>query len=712
MLATWHRARGSSSLRALLAYAALGLVANFPVWPGDPARIAACACGGNKDAVQTAWFLAWTPYAILHSHNIFSSNWINYPSGVNLAQNTSMPLLGILTAPLTLAVSPVASENLLRWLAFPASAFAMHAVLCRWVRYVPAAFVGGLLYGFSPYMVGQASVHLDLSFVPLPPLILYALYEIVIRQERSALRWGLLLGVLATAQFYISAEILATTLLTSAIACVLVVLLRPRAVPGHLAHGIAGMAVGAVVLGCSVAYPLYLMTQGPLHYTGPSMGLNEVYNADLLSPILPTSAQLVAPQRLVSIGSTLVGGLANVDENGSYLGIPLLVILAYLAVRYRRQRWLLFALLMAATMFALSLGPRLEIDGRRHRLPIELPIVAISHVPLLDDLLPARLALYVAFFVALAIALGITACRDDRAARERRAADDGGLQPGRAAVVAARAAGAVLVTTAVVALLPRWPYRSIGARPAPAERTAALQSVPAGSVVLTYPYTAPSTDLAMLWQALDAMRFKLLGSYALRRNPTGVATPLPSGLEPYDVEGMLVDPLAQVAVPIPKVPYLAPTSETVDATRIVVGDGTTSSTTGRAPAITGVVQNANPRTRSFFVVDRSSQLVGVQAARSTRYFPATSSPSPFLEVQRGERVTVYGRVAAGTVTARRVADLRTFLRSHHVGAVLVELGRHDSLEVVRWVSRAIGPPTRTGGGGALWLHIQRDLSQR
>lgn len=104
----------SWDLRVLLTYAVVALFANYPMWPGDPSRIATCACGGYEDLNQTAWFLAWTPFAIFHGHNPFVTNWINFPAGVDLAQNTGMQLLGLLTAPLTLTVSPVASENLLR----------------------------------------------------------------------------------------------------------------------------------------------------------------------------------------------------------------------------------------------------------------------------------------------------------------------------------------------------------------------------------------------------------------------------------------------------------------------------------------------------------------------------------------------------------------------------------------------------------------------
>jgi hypothetical protein len=146
---------------AFAVYGGIALLANYPTWPGDPSRIRA----GDLDMM--VWLVAWTPHAIGHWQNPFATTWLNYPAGVDLAQNTAAPLLGLLTAPLTLAVSPIASVNLLLWLAFPLSAFSMFVVLRRWVRWNLAAIVGGALYGFSPYMVTQGGFRAPASAHPL-----------------------------------------------------------------------------------------------------------------------------------------------------------------------------------------------------------------------------------------------------------------------------------------------------------------------------------------------------------------------------------------------------------------------------------------------------------------------------------------------------------------------------------------------------------------
>ena len=147
----WHMAARAWAALAVVLYALMGLAANWPTLPGDGRSMR------QGDMTQMAWYLAWTPHALVHGDNPFYTTALNHPDGVNLAQNTSAPLLGLVTAPLTLAVNPVASINLLLWLAFPLSAAAMYFVLRRGEVWPPAALLGGALYGFSRTSSTRAS---------------------------------------------------------------------------------------------------------------------------------------------------------------------------------------------------------------------------------------------------------------------------------------------------------------------------------------------------------------------------------------------------------------------------------------------------------------------------------------------------------------------------------------------------------------------------
>ena len=99
----------------LAAYAALAILVFFPVGPLDSRQLPLPAAGNpaGNDPFQMTWFLSYVPYALTHGLSIFHTNYIDYPSGVNLADNTSVPLLGILGWPITATLGPIADLQLL-----------------------------------------------------------------------------------------------------------------------------------------------------------------------------------------------------------------------------------------------------------------------------------------------------------------------------------------------------------------------------------------------------------------------------------------------------------------------------------------------------------------------------------------------------------------------------------------------------------------------
>jgi hypothetical protein len=516
-------------IAAVIVYAGLGLAANWPTWPGDPSRIR------YGDLEQMTWYLAWTPYALLHGHNIFATTWLNYPMGINLVQNTSAPLLGLLTAPLTLLVSPIASLNLLLWLAFPLSAASMFFVLRRWVTWDVAAFVGGALYGFSPYVVTQSLDHLNLAFVPLPPLILLAAYETLRPGQEHPQRWGAALGAFLVSQFFISAEVAATTVIVTGVAMVVLVIASPRQVRLAARQGRLGLLVAVAIVAVCIAYPVWVMLAGPHRYLGPPYPGG--VSADLLGTVAPTSMQQFAPGPLAQKGSKLLFG--NITENGSYLGLPLLVVMAVIVVQCRHRRWVRFAALMTVATTLLSFGSRLVVAN--HTTSIPLPFALLGHLPLVGNVIAARFALYTALFAALLVALGMDEMRTRVFARgaERSAALRRGQMPTKSPAALGLWVVGILAIACVISLVPRWPF-STSATAVPAYFSSdSLNRVPASSIVLISPYPSVESLHGQLWQAVAGMRFRIIGGYGLFPGPDGSATNFPAILRPEDVQRFL-----------------------------------------------------------------------------------------------------------------------------------------------------------------------------
>lgn len=529
-------------LGASLAYAAGAIFAYHRILFASTASMPGCNCG---DQAQEVWFLRWPLYAISHGLNPFFSTWMNYPKGVNVAINTAAPLLALVSAPLQLTIGTVATFNILLVVAIAASALAMCLALRRWVRSWVAAFVGGLLYGFSPYMIGEGSGHLFLVAVFIPPIVLVLLHEIVVAQRHGAVRDGLFLGVLLVLEYFISPEVLAMTAVMGACGVALLALVRRQTVRARAPHVLVAATVCAVVCAAALAYPVWFELHGPQHVVGPPHPLKGLadFPGDLLGPVEPTSNQFLAPATLKAHGDALVG--RNPNENGMYLGIPLMVVLLVFARVFRRRRALLFFLAMAVIAGILALGPQLVVDG--HHTGVPLPAWILEHLPLLKGILDVRFSLFIQMSAAAALAIGL----DEMAARAaghvrhlRRAHASG---PAWWAKWSGRLVS--IDTTALVAIVALLPLLPAGAYPpgpasSPAFYTsAAVDRIPQGAAVLTYPYVlVPDSEWNLTFQVEAGMRYKVFGADGFVPDGpghTGISTPTP--LAPRVVERLFAD---------------------------------------------------------------------------------------------------------------------------------------------------------------------------
>jgi hypothetical protein len=518
----------------LLSYGALALFANWPSWPGDPSRYR------PGDLTGGVWDFAYAAQIILHGHSPFFTNYINYPLGENLAESTPPLLLGLLSLPITVLAGPIASLNFWLWFAFPISAASVFFVLRRFGFSRWAAYVGGLVYGFSPYMNGQGSNHLNLVFMPLPPLIFLAAHRLFVAERTQPLLAGSALGALIACQFYINPEVAVTTLVLLPIGLLILALARPRLALARVRRAGKGLVLGVFIAIAAVAYPVWYSQTGPQHFTG---SLGSGLSADLLGTVVPTSIERFAPASIAHFGDRLVQG--DTPENGSYLSIPILLLCGFVLIRYWRNRWVRFAAAMAFITVLLSLGGHLAVGG--HVMNLLLPGRLIWDTPVLQGLAEVRFTVYIFFFVAVLLAVGIDKCiaRWQKAPRHRP--------------ILQVAAFAVVLLAGLVMLVPNWPY-GVGPASVPSFfTTAAVRSIPQGSTVLVSPYPSVAEVAPMLWQAESAFRFRLLGGYVLIPGADGTVSIYPDELTPLDVYEFLYYEATTGSLPTgaPNMPKLA-----------------------------------------------------------------------------------------------------------------------------------------------------------
>ena len=487
-----------------LVYLGLSMLAFATTSPLATDRLPLTGMGNAaaSDPFQMTWFLAYTPYALTHGGSFGHTAIINYPTGINLGDNTIVSVLGILGWPITATLGPIATFNLLIRLAIFASATGMFFVLGRWCRTWSARFVGGLFYGFSPYMAAH-SLHLDLAFVPIPPLVLLLADELVVRRKRSAVVLGLLIGLSLGIEYLISPDVLSETAVMIVVVGAFLAWrsrseLRPIA--GRIATaGVMAFGVFAAIAG----YFVYAAVAGVGHLTGPVIEerVLQSNSADLLGWVVPTPTQLPTPAVISHYGASMVAG--NLSESGSYLGIALLVALVVVIRRFWHERTVRYFTFAALVATVLSLGGHLTV-GTLHS-PIPMPEDVLAHLPVLKDTIPARYSLFTVLFATILLGIGIDRIWLPALLAARRSA---GRRPwwGEWRILG----GGALV---FASLIPNVPFPSSEV-PWPINLPHTLAMVtPSGGVVAADPPVGLCHAAGMAWQAVEHDAFQLVGGY-------------------------------------------------------------------------------------------------------------------------------------------------------------------------------------------------------
>ncbi len=466
-------------------YTVIAVVAFWHAWSADPN---AFALSGGGDQATSMWFLTWVPYAVLHGHNPLFSNYANYPYGINLVANTSTLPLGLAAAPVTLLFGQVVSFNLLGTLAPVASAAAAYALVRRFTSWRPAAFAGGLLYGFSPYMAAQDVSHVQMvAAAVMLPVGLILLDEALVRQRLRPVHLGILIGLAGIFEFFVLEEYFATGAMAAALLVAILAASRPGEIRARWRYAATAGAIGAGLVAVVVAYPVWVQFAGPDRVRG-TFHDPAVYVTDLENLVVPTSTQLVAPGWAASITGSFTG---NLGEWNGFVGAGLLA-LAVMTVALRwRDLAVRVAGVFALVMTILSLGPYLHVGGQQES--IHLPFLIVAEIPLLQDVLANRLMVFV--YLALAVILA--------AALDR-------LWRTRLRLVWTPAVAVLALVPLIPAPIPAIPVST------PAYFTSsAVSEIPVGTVVLAVPCPGPYDVDGILWQMAAGMRFKLVGGYFL-----------------------------------------------------------------------------------------------------------------------------------------------------------------------------------------------------
>jgi hypothetical protein len=471
-------------------YLTIGFLLTRGLWRDPSGRVLENA----QDTDLFEWWLAWGAHALKGLHDPLVTHAINAPDGVNAMANTSVLLLGSVTAPITWLWGPGVSFALLITLAPALTGIATYATLRRFDLVRRAAFTGGLLAALAPGLHSQANGHLQLAMAVLVPLLIGEVLALAAGRVRPR-TGGIRLGLLAVAQLLIGEEWLAIAALTSVVLLVGLAIAYPdraRAAAAPLAHGL-GVAL-AVALPLA-AVPLAVQLAGPQHYGGSPFDTAK-YTTDLKSFITPSKLLLFSSGSARAHAPGLSGGFT---EQTAYLGRVLIAVCLGIAVLLRRDRRVWILLGTAFAMAILSLGAHLTIDGRR--TATALPWNLLDGLPLLEQALAGRIALVVPLLLAGIVALAV--------------------QWALAPAPERQLPGGVVLGATTIALLSILPTAlpTLPATPAPP----GWSQLPREGSILTAPEISGGTTAPLRWDAADGVHHALVGNYAIVPDDRGHA---------------------------------------------------------------------------------------------------------------------------------------------------------------------------------------------
>jgi len=321
--------------------------------------------GYPGDSFQHAWFLWHFAHAVSHGQNPYFTNLIFYPNRVNLAWSTLDPIASLLALPVSLTAGPIIAYNVSLILQLALAAFFAYLLCLRICGNSVAAVIGGICFGFSPWMMGEALGHLSLVTAFPIPLYFLVLHS-VLRRRNGRWRDGIALGL--------SLFLAALAHYNYMVFCILlsvVILGVDLAIEGWS----LGVRVWRPLVTSAMVFGILFLPLFVTMWATPAerpesrpFEMIEEHSADLLGWLVPSWNHLLFGP---AVRHWNVGLFSAGYEGVVYLG-PVIFVLAGIGLwtaRGENRRWMARLSVAALIFWALSLGPHLRVWGVETHIP-------------------------------------------------------------------------------------------------------------------------------------------------------------------------------------------------------------------------------------------------------------------------------------------------------------------------------------------------------
>ena len=364
------------------------------------------------------WDLWWVKKAVVDLHtNPFFTTYVNFPGGASLYFHTLAFLDGVIAIPLQLlGMSLAGAFNTIVLFGYMFSAYGMFLLADYLVKHKPAAFVAGLVFGFSPFHFAHLNGQLNfVSIQWMPFYLLFLLKALETAPEISRrTRWtnvglaSLFLALNALTEWTLAAFLVMLSFLY--------LLYRLWWARRDWKVFILGpvLRLGAVLVLFGVLTAPVLIPMLNEIRSNKSVTLDPqesvLYSADLLSFVTPYELHPVLGKFSSPIAQQFTG---NPAERTTYLGL-IALILAACGVWFFWRKGAGFWLLSLVCFVVLALGPELHIGGRStftvFKLTVPLPYALLYQLPFFSIMrTPARFVLVALLALSVLVAFGVKA---------------------------------------------------------------------------------------------------------------------------------------------------------------------------------------------------------------------------------------------------------------------------------------------------------------
>ncbi len=355
---------------------------------------------GVDDPAQT-WALWWVPYSIFHlGLSPLTSDYVFYPTGLNLVAYTPTFLNGILSIPLQFLSSVVVAQNLIVLFAlitsgYGAFLFAREMLMRCHAHNDFAAALAGAVYAFGAwhinYLVAGHFMLLSNEWIPF-----FALY--LVRLDQPRWRNGVLAGFFVALTAWTELTLALFLAILAALYGVYLAFAQRRVLFSKMfARNVVALGIVAGIGTSPLALNLLLDSLRYGYYLSTGVGRPQIFSAELISFFVPSAQQPI-------LGAA-ANALTNANTSYAFIGYAVLALAAIGFYFYRATHgarlWLGFVFIFAVLM----LGPTLIVNAQNTNIP--LPFALLRAIPVVNaNRYPVRFNVMLMLALVPLVALG------------------------------------------------------------------------------------------------------------------------------------------------------------------------------------------------------------------------------------------------------------------------------------------------------------------